>query len=67
MACVFDVPEEHMEGVKHVCENEDWLDICTELPPLKVITSATSSGRALCSLFPTHVEYVLLARKTHMS
>ncbi|CAN0165128.1 unnamed protein product [Pylaiella littoralis] len=35
LACVFDVPEEHMEGVRHVCESEDWLDICTELPTLK--------------------------------
>ncbi|CAM9988704.1 unnamed protein product [Ectocarpus sp. 4 AP-2014] len=35
LACVFDVPEEHMEGVRDVCEREDWLDICTELPPLK--------------------------------
>lgn len=36
MACVFDVPEEHMEGVKEVCESEDWLEVCTELPTLKV-------------------------------
>lgn len=36
MSVVFDVPEEHMEGVKEVCDTEDWLDVCTELPPLKV-------------------------------
>lgn len=38
MSVVFDLPEEHMESVREVCEREDWLDICTELPPLKVGT-----------------------------
>lgn len=36
LACVFDVPEEYMEAVRQVCDMEDWLDICTELPTLKV-------------------------------
>ena len=31
-----------MEGVRHVCENEDWLDICTELPPIPVAVGTTN-------------------------
>ena len=51
LSCVFDVPEEHMEGVRHVCENEDWLDICTELPTLKVnIGAGGGSAVALIAM-----------------
>ena len=36
MSCVFDVAEDHMDEVREVCEAEDWIEVCTELPPLKV-------------------------------
>ncbi|CAM9259489.1 unnamed protein product [Ascophyllum nodosum] len=35
MSCVFDVAEDHMDEVREVCEAEDWIEVCTELPPLK--------------------------------
>lgn len=44
MCCVFDLPEEHMETVRELCEHEEWLEVCKELPPLQVRSEWDSSS-----------------------
>lgn len=48
MSCVFDVAHNHMDEILELCENEDWFERCTELPPLKVGVMGALGGKGVC-------------------
>lgn len=51
MSCVFDMPEEHMDAIQGVCEDEACLEVCNELPALKVSMGEVEGMQATLLVF----------------